>query len=822
MTTSRSEQILALKAKTQGDESAFEFVDLTDPLDSRNGGWSKGRTMDPFKITAKDYGIAVPTDDSKKNVVDVYRSGKLAMDDGIAMDDSQGSSSVKSWNIQDSVSPGLIGWYAQQGFIGYQACALIAQHWLVDKACSMPGRDAIRNGYEVQTADGAELTPEVLDALSKADIKYGLKRNCVEFVRNTNIFGIRICIMEFDLEKIGDELFYEKPFDPDSITEGSYLGISQVDPYWTAPLLGSKSSGSPAYRDFYVPEYWIISGRKYHKSHLIVGKTDEPADVLKPTYVFGGIPLTQKIYERIYAAERTANEAPLLAMTKRTTAIHVDLKKALLNQGAFDERIAQWVGYRDNQGVRVLGTEETMEQIDTSLADLDAVIMSQYQLVAAIGEVPATKLLGTSPKGFGASGEYELASYHERLETIQESTSPLVDRHHMCVIRSEIMHKFSMKVFATEVVWKPVDSMSAEKLANVNKTKADTGLVLIQAGAISADDERQRVRNDKESGYTGLTDEAADTTLEPRSPDMASSVATEVKEMGAGGEEDPLAGMKAISGGEEDPVADLKKLSGGDADPVDGLRKIAGGSTDDISTPQSDPIADLTAIASGGTSAQSLQKLASIAEDVNLHQSAQLRSSLPQILVQELPVVIENRTGSIRSGENENGPWRTRMPFDYGFIDKIPGADGDDLDAFIGPNPDGARSVFVINQINALTGEFDECKCMLGFDDQDTALKAYMDSYSDNYGSKIFKDMHELTVDEFKDWITSGKTLGEFESVEEPESGGGFGIAALIESDPSQKTVLNTEGSGGESATETAEKVMPPEDDLAGPKHDNT
>ena len=40
-------------------------------------------------------------------------------------------------------------WYASQTFIGYSMCALIAKHWLVDKACSITARDALRQGYRI-------------------------------------------------------------------------------------------------------------------------------------------------------------------------------------------------------------------------------------------------------------------------------------------------------------------------------------------------------------------------------------------------------------------------------------------------------------------------------------------------------------------------------------------------------------------------------------------------------------------------------------------------------------------------------------------------
>ena len=43
----------------------------------------------------------------------------------------------------------------------------------------------------------------------------------------------------------------------------------------------------------------------------------------------------------------------------------------------------------------VKNPNSTVNQIDTSLADFDALIMTQFQLVAAIAEMPVTKLMKT-------------------------------------------------------------------------------------------------------------------------------------------------------------------------------------------------------------------------------------------------------------------------------------------------------------------------------------------------------------------------------------------------------------------------------------------
>lgn len=398
-----------------------------------------------------------------------------------------------------------IEWYGGQGFIGWQTCAIISQNWLVDKVCGMPGDDAVRHGYDITVNSGEDIDPKLFDEMRKLDKKWEIKKKVREFIKKGRIFGIRHALFLVDSP---DPLYYERPFNPDGVTRGSYKGIVQIDPYWIAPMLDDNAAANPMSPGFYEPTWWMLNGKKIHKSHFIIMRNGgELPDVLKPSYMYGGIPVPQKVYERVYASEKTANEAPMLAMTKRMTVLNIDTTKAFADPEAFSNIMNMWVTYQNNFGVKVADTEEKVSQFDTGLADLDSVIMTQYQLVAAAGNVPATKLLGTTPKGFNSSGEYEESSYHEELESIQENyASPLVERHHLLLVRSIIAPKHGIPPFNTEVTWKPVDSPTAAELAETNNKKADTDAKLIAAGSIDGFDSRQRLINDPDSGYSGIPD----------------------------------------------------------------------------------------------------------------------------------------------------------------------------------------------------------------------------------------------------------------------------------------------------------------------------
>lgn len=118
-----------------------------------------------------------------------------------------------------------------------------------------------------------------------------------------------------------------------------------------------------------------------------------------------------------------------------------------------------------------------------------------------------------------------------------------------------------------------------------------------------------------------------------------------------------------------------------------------------------------------------------------------------------MEVAIENPKGSIRIGRNANGTtWRRRMAHDYGYIAGTNGKDGDAVDVFLTGKPDTGK-VYVVNQVDPHTGQFDEHKAILGADSEDEARQVYEANYPK--GWKGEESMAELTTHEFRDWVRS-------------------------------------------------------------------
>lgn len=118
---------------------------------------------------------------------------------------------------------------------------------------------------------------------------------------------------------------------------------------------------------------------------------------------------------------------------------------------------------------------------------------------------------------------------------------------------------------------------------------------------------------------------------------------------------------------------------------------------------------------------------------------------------------VETPKGVTRSGKDEQGkPWSVTMHDTYGYILGKIGVDGDHIDMFINDAADLDTfdgNVYVVDQVNTETGEFDEHKVMFGYPSEEAATEAYLANYS-----KGWKGLGKVTAvpkATFDKWLES-------------------------------------------------------------------
>lgn len=129
------------------------------------------------------------------------------------------------------------------------------------------------------------------------------------------------------------------------------------------------------------------------------------------------------------------------------------------------------------------------------------------------------------------------------------------------------------------------------------------------------------------------------------------------------------------------------------------------------------------------------------------------------VSIDGLDVAIENPEGSTRSGTDPGGkPWSVTMGAHYGYVKRTTGADGDQVDVYIGKADPVQSPVFVVDQYDRQTGKFDEHKAILGASSLEEAQSLYDAHFSDGKGAERRGAVTPMSFDSFKDWVRNGDT----------------------------------------------------------------
>lgn len=389
-------------------------------------------------------------------------------------------------------------WYQSQTFIGWQQCATMAQHWLISAACEMPINDAVRRGWEVE--GDSETSQDDINKLKKEDKRINIAGRIKEFGTFGRVYGFRVAIFLIDGYTAKD---YAAPFNADGIKKGTYKGILMPDPQFITPVI---LTNDPNDLDFYEPDYWLVSGIKYHKSHCVVYKhSDTLGQQLKPLYMYGSVPLPQQIHEQVYQAINAISEGNKLLMTKRLWVQNGDIAAMVADEAEVERRLQFITEQRNNHGVQLIDSDDGVSQMETTLAGVEDVIDQQLQIVASIARIPVNRLMQNQLKGFAATGESEENVYHETLESIQEKLTPLVEKHSLYSMKN-----LGIEVFDFHVKFNPMKALSDKEAAESVRFKAESDRLYMEMGAIDSQEVRNRIIGDKDSGYNGLSPELDD------------------------------------------------------------------------------------------------------------------------------------------------------------------------------------------------------------------------------------------------------------------------------------------------------------------------
>lgn len=286
------------------------------------------------------------------------------------------------------------------------------------------------------------------------------------------------------------------------IPRGSLVGFKSVEPVWTYP--GRYNSDNPLAPTFYRPTSWYVMGREIHATRIITFISRPVPDLLKASYNFGGLSMSQLAEPYVDNWLRTRDSVSDLVHSFSLSGIATDLGTILSGGGAeqMGLRAQMFTETRDNRGLMLIdkGTEEYFQH-DTPLSGLDKLQAQAQEQQSAVASIPLVKLLGITPSGLNASSDGEIRVFYDHIHASQEAdwrdaltaVIEIIQLSEFGAIDPDITFDF-------EPLWEADDAQMAAQ----RKTDADTDAVLITAGVITPDESRNRLIDDPTTPYHSL------------------------------------------------------------------------------------------------------------------------------------------------------------------------------------------------------------------------------------------------------------------------------------------------------------------------------
>lgn len=305
-------------------------------------------------------------------------------------------------------------------------------------------------------------------------------------------------------------------FDSTGIQKGSLLSLQCIEPYWSTPY--SWNAMYPEREDFYKPQSWYIMGRKTHSTRILTFIGREVPDLLKPAYNFGGISLTQLMQPYVAFWLRTRKAVNDLINNFSITVISTDMS-ATLQEGSdgtsFLNRLKLFIQGRNNQGVGAINKDtEELVQVNTPLSGLSELQAQSQEHMASPGHIPLIKMFGITPTGLGATGEGEIQCWYDWIGAFQgKFFGPHYDKL-LIAVQCDLFGEVDDDI---TYQWVNLDEPTQKELAEIRKSDADAGTGYINAGVIAPEEERERLQDDPDSGYSNLSGPAP----EPPEPEGA-------------------------------------------------------------------------------------------------------------------------------------------------------------------------------------------------------------------------------------------------------------------------------------------------------------
>jgi len=427
--------------------------------------------------------------------------------EGVIPKDKKVEALAMDANDYNFLNMGVGGAGTEYFFPGYPLLATWSQIPEFRKMSDIISKEMVRKWITINST-GADDDTDRINEIEEAFKKFNVKDHFRIAAEHDGLYGRGQLYVDLktpngtQVFEDQDELESPLTLSKFKIPIGSLLGFVNIEPVWTYP--GWYNSDNPLHKNYYRPSKWYVFSKVVHDSRLLMFKSREVPDLLKAAYNFGGLSLSQLALPYVENWTRTRDSIGELVHSFSVSGIKTDMSSTLAgtDDAEFFARAELFTNMRDNKGLMLLDkNEEEFFQFNTPLSGLSLLQAQAQEQMASVNNIPLVKFLGMTPSGLNASSEGEIKVFYDYISSMNET----IFRNNLEIVLDIIqLHLFGGISKSIGFEFNSLHEPNNSEQAEIRKTDAETGKILVESGAISPDDLRKKTANDDGSGYNNL------------------------------------------------------------------------------------------------------------------------------------------------------------------------------------------------------------------------------------------------------------------------------------------------------------------------------
>lgn len=308
--------------------------------------------------------------------------------------------------------------------LSYAECAFLASDSIINNAITKYSNEILRKGGDIIiNCDDLDIKDSLRGKLEKRLQELNFTSVLNEAIKTSLSFGGALIFIDVNAKDLTEPLYDKAKF----LSKNKIQGLRVVPPY----LCGASEAetANPLNADFMKPKKWFIAGNSgvVDSSRVIPLVMFDAPSLIKPLFNFFGISLTQFMKSYVASADIARQSLSDMLLRFRSEIIKSDLIKINPNEAV--SRAKAINKQKNNSALILLTKDEEYIQSITPLSGLDKLIAQLQENVAVAARLPSVKLLGLTPSGFNATGDFDLASYYDEIMSLQNSTiKPVIEQ----------------------------------------------------------------------------------------------------------------------------------------------------------------------------------------------------------------------------------------------------------------------------------------------------------------------------------------------------------------------------------------------------------